>query len=168
VSARTRGVLLGVAQLLMVASLGGVLLRDRAILPRAWVRTVSLLASTPLEGRYLQLQLVVEDREPLPLTRDSTAWVTLAADSGQVVARPAPRFRGLRARYAVVDGQRRLVLQDRLAYFIPDPAEDPRLAAAGAELWVEVSLPREGPPRALRLGVRSAGMDIIPLVPSIH
>jgi len=163
VNSRIRGVLLGIAQLLMVGSLGGVLLYDRARLPRAWVRTVPVAASTPLEGRYLQLQLVVEAREPLPLTRDSTAWVSLVADSGRALARPAPRFHGLRARYALVDGQSRLVLQDPLAYFLPEHAPDPRAAAAGAELWVEVSLPSEGPPRPLRLGTRPPGSGSAPV-----
>ena len=155
-------------QLLMVSSLGGMFLFERAHLPRAWVRTVPMAAGTSLEGRYLQFQLAVEGHDVVPVTRDSMAWITLVADRGRLWARPAPRHRGLRARQIPLDGELRLVLLDRLAYFIPDSAADPRPVPVGAELWVEVSLPREGPPRALRLGIRKEGMEITPLVPSRH
>jgi hypothetical protein len=163
-SARARGLLLGVAQLLMVGSLGAVFLLDRARLPRAWVRTMPAAAGTALEGKYLQLQLAVETRDAIPLRRDSTAWITLVADSGRAWARPVPRGQGLRARQVLLDGQLRLVLQDRLAYYIPNAAADPRPVAAGAELWVEVSVPPEGPPRLLRLGLRRPDADGTPQV----
>lgn len=49
-----------------------------------------------------------------------------------------------------------------VAYFIPADAADPSRRAAGEELWVEVSIPRQGPPRPIRLGVKS-GETLTPL-----
>lgn len=44
-----------------------------------------------------------------------------------------------------------------LAYFIPEHVPDPSRRPPGEELWVEVTLPRKGPPRPIRLAVRQGG-----------
>jgi hypothetical protein len=44
-----------------------------------------------------------------------------------------------------------------LAYFIPEHVPDPSLRSPGEELWVEVTLPRRGPPRPIRLAVKKDG-----------
>ena len=44
-----------------------------------------------------------------------------------------------------------------LAYFIPERVPDPSRRAPGEELWVEVTLPRRGPPRPIRLAVKRDG-----------
>jgi hypothetical protein len=44
-----------------------------------------------------------------------------------------------------------------LAYFIPEHVPDPSLRPPGEELWVEVTLPRQGPPRPIRLAVKKDG-----------
>jgi len=44
-----------------------------------------------------------------------------------------------------------------LAYFIPEHVPDPSLRPPGEELWVEVTLPRRGPPRPIRLAVKKDG-----------
>ena len=48
-------------------------------------------------------------------------------------------------------------LRDRLAFFIPPEGPDPSRRPAGERLWVEVTLPRQGPPRPIRLGVERDG-----------
>jgi hypothetical protein len=48
-------------------------------------------------------------------------------------------------------------LQEPVAYFIPEHVPDPSRRAAGEELWVEVTVPKKGPPRPIRLGVKKAG-----------
>jgi hypothetical protein len=45
-----------------------------------------------------------------------------------------------------------------VAFFIPEHADDPSRRAFGEDLWVEVTLPRKGPPRPIRLGVKRSGM----------
>ena len=47
-------------------------------------------------------------------------------------------------------------------YFIPEHVLDPSLRNRGEELWVEVTIPRKGAPRPIRLGVRKDGV-ITPL-----
>ncbi|MEY3463454.1 MAG: hypothetical protein RLZZ468_1232, partial [Cyanobacteriota bacterium] len=44
-------------------------------------------------------------------------------------------------------------LDEPVAYFIPPGVADPSRRAAGEQLWVEVSLPPEGPLRPIQLGV---------------
>ena len=50
-------------------------------------------------------------------------------------------------------GDRSAQLTEPVAYFIPEHAADPSVRPAGEELWAEVSIPRRGPPRPIRLGV---------------
>ena len=64
----------------------------------------------------------------------------------------------LRGRYV------RLMLQGEteqqkqaVAYFIPSDAPDPSIRPAGEELWVEVSVPKTGAPRPIRLAVKKDG-----------
>lgn len=44
-----------------------------------------------------------------------------------------------------------------VAFFIPEHVRDPSQLAPGEELWVEATLPPEGPPRPIRLGVKKNG-----------
>ena len=44
-----------------------------------------------------------------------------------------------------------------LAYFIPEHVPDPSRRAPGEELWVEVTVPRRGPLRPIRLAVKKDG-----------
>jgi hypothetical protein len=46
----------------------------------------------------------------------------------------------------------------QIAFFIPEHAADPSFRPAGEELWAEVTLPRSGPPRPIRLGVKKNGV----------
>jgi len=45
-----------------------------------------------------------------------------------------------------------------VVYFIPEHVADPSRRAAGEELWVEVTVPRRGAPRPIRLGVKRDGV----------
>jgi hypothetical protein len=74
------------------------------------------------------LQGVLEDDGPLRVRLDSTA--------GGLVAR----------------------LDDPVAFFIPEHIPDPSLRPPGEELWAEVTVPRRGPPRPIRLAVRRDGI----------
>lgn len=49
-------------------------------------------------------------------------------------------------------------LDDQIAFFIPEHVPDPSIREAGEELWAEVTLPRRGPPRPIRLGVKKNGV----------
>jgi hypothetical protein len=45
-----------------------------------------------------------------------------------------------------------------IAYFIPEHVPDPSIRQPGEELWVEVTVPRAGAPRPIRLGVKKDGV----------
>lgn len=51
----------------------------------------------------------------------------------------------------------------RVAFFIPEHVADPSRRDAGESLWAEVTLPPDGPPRPIRLGVRRGDGPIVPL-----
>jgi hypothetical protein len=45
-----------------------------------------------------------------------------------------------------------------VAFFIPQNVPDPSRRLPGEELWAEVSLPKTGAPRPIRLGVKKGGV----------
>ena len=49
-------------------------------------------------------------------------------------------------------------LREPVAFFIPEHVPDPSRRSTGEELWVEVSVPRSGPPRPIRLAVKKNGV----------
>lgn len=54
-----------------------------------------------------------------------------------------------------------LVLGEPVIFFIPDTSELSTRRQNGSELWVLATIPREGPPRAIVLGVKKAGETTI-------
>jgi hypothetical protein len=49
---------------------------------------------------------------------------------------------------------------ERVLFFVPEhtlPFEDGRFRANAPELWAEVTIPRKGPPRPIRLGLKKDG-----------
>lgn len=45
-----------------------------------------------------------------------------------------------------------------VAFFIPEGVEDPSIRPPGEELWAEVTIPPDGAPRPIRLGVKHDGV----------
>jgi hypothetical protein len=108
--------LVAAVQCLMVVSLAGKLLLDRATYPRVWVRTAPYDPALPIRGRYMALQLLPE---------------------------PGASY------FTETNYQ-------RVLFFVPEhtlPFERMRTI----ELWAEVTVPRKGPPRPIRLGVKKDG-----------
>ena len=150
-----QGVLLGVVHVLLVAGVGGRLLLDRWRYPRVWARAAAFDPELPVRGRYVRLRVEVR-QEPRALPGGPAA---LTVEGDELVARSAARDEGVR----VVRGRNgTATLAEPVAYFIPEDALDPTQRAAGEELWVELTVPRVGPPRPLRLGVKQAG-SLVPL-----
>jgi len=160
-----RGVAVAVIHVALVAGLGGKLLFDRATQPRAWARTAPADPDLPIRGRYVSLRLEAGIlpgsnldgvANGTPGGRSPTFPVTLSVRDGRLEASPADDS-GLRARSTTRDGQPVIVLDEPVAYFIPEHAADPSRLGPGEELWAEVTLPRTGPPRPIRLGVKRPG-----------
>jgi hypothetical protein len=60
------------------------------------------------------------------------------------------------------DGEILATLSPPVVYFLPERAADPLRGHARGTLFVEVTLPRKGPPRPIRLGTKLGG-EIVPL-----
>ena len=146
-----RGLALAAVHLLMVLSVAGKYLIDRNTLPRVWVRVVPFDPQLPIRGRYVRLGVAVQWRAG-PV---GEPYVRLAVENGELVAVPSKNDTGVSVS-AGANGQFRL--SEALAYFIPDNVPDPSIRQPGEELWAEVSVPRRGPPRPLRLGVKRDGV----------
>lgn len=163
-SPRPAGLLLALLQGVLLLSLGGVMLAERALLPRAWVRTAPHDPELPIRGRYVSLQLLVPATElGSALPTAAQPWrngldVQLVPRRGRLEAiRAQPGQAWTRLRHAWierVDGAVVARLDQPVAFFIPPEVDDPSRRPSGEELWVEVSLPPEGPPRPIRLGIR--------------
>lgn len=156
---RTRGLLLGLAQVALVLAVGGRYLLDRGRLPRVWVRTVPVDPDLPIRGRYVRLWLTVDAGSVLTDPEAPLAGpVRIEPGAGGLVALPSDAP-GLSVRRV---SDTAVVLEPPVAFFIPEHVPDPSVRAAGEELWVEVSVPAEGSPRPVRLGVRRGG-EVRPL-----
>jgi hypothetical protein len=151
-----RGLIVAAVHLALVGSLGAKLLIDRATRPRVWARTAPVDPDHPLRGRYVQMRV---EGEPVSFGKaHSGTDVVLVARGESLGLQPTSEDTGLTAHLTSRDGRDLAVLDDPLAYFIPEHVPDPSIRAAGEELWVEVTLPKKGPPRPIRLGVKKNGV----------
>jgi hypothetical protein len=148
-----RGIAVGVLQCLLVLSLAGKYAYDRQTLPRAWAKAVPFDPDLAIRGRYLSLRLEV-DAAPAG-TGPHAGAATLAVRNGQLVAEPSA-FNGEPTVIASRDGT--WTTWEPVAFFIPEHAQDPSRLPPGQELWVEVSVPRRGPPLPIRLAVKKDGV----------
>jgi len=167
-----KGLVIAVVHVGLVAVLGAKLLYDRATRPRVWALAVPYDPNLPIRGRYVSLQLVVE---PLGIgeTKPGPGWqppqsVILRVEASRLVAEANPLERGfapsdLHVRFIQRQDQKLVVLDQPVAFFITEHIPDPSRRPAGEELWVEVTIPQEGPPRPIRLGVKKGDGPIVPL-----
>ena len=146
-----KGFVLAVVQVGMILSIGGKLVMDRASLPRVWVRTAPFDPNLPIRGRYVSLAVEAEARGfgSGVLYAESH----LSVEDGKLIVRPSE---GGNVMASISGGRARL--SEPVAFFIPEHVPDPSRRLPGEELWVEVTVPRNGPPRPIRLGVKSAGV----------
>lgn len=73
-------------------------------------------------------------------------------------AEPFDPYLPLRGRYVQLRLRGADGAVDSAPFFIAEGVKDPSIRARDEELWVEVSLPKEGPPRPIRLAVRKNGV----------
>jgi len=112
-----KGIILAALQCVLVLSLTGKLLYDRATCPRVWVKTLPYDPNLPIRGRYLSL--------------------VLAPEAGALYYDRTNR--------------------QQVVFFVPEhqtEADSLRFRPNAPELWAEVTIPRKGPPRPIRLGIK--------------
>jgi hypothetical protein len=168
----TKGLILAGIQLAIVASLGAKLGIDRARLPRVWAKVRSYDPDLPIRGRYLSLQLAVQMqpvgeggiKTPKPETKVPCASLNgkLVARNGQLAATPTEYGKGVLLTTCLAPNSREVWLMQPVLYFLPEHAENPMQMARGGELWAEVTVPKAGPPRPIRLAVKK-GNSFTPL-----
>jgi hypothetical protein len=164
-----RGIIIALVQVLIVSAVGGKLLYDRQALPRAWARTTGIDPVLPIRGRYVTLNLVLETDPDAPPPEEAERWsverAILSVKDGALHAALVPQPEGgafdfgLDGRVQPVTpqptaGGAAWTLVQPIAFFLPEDAPDPTHLEADEELWAEVTVPRSGPPRPLRLEVR--------------
>ena len=167
-STRNRALVLVVIQCLLVSSIAAKYLYERATRPRVWVRTGQYDPELPMRGRYLALSPVVDVCGLKPQTENNykDSWykryrVQLLARDGILVAEDATN-RLPRGDYPVATASNRnpcerAQLSPGIDYFIPENAKSPFPLKPGQELWVEVTVPPAGPPRAIQLALDDNG-----------
>lgn len=145
-----KGLLTAGLQCVLVLSLAARFQWDRARLPRAWARVYPADPGTPVRGRYISLRLEI------PIE---------GANSGQYGVRVRLFVRGGHLRAApdpngifVTPTSEGFAIGRPLAFFISDRVADPSRRTPGEELWAEVTVPRKGPPRPIRLAVKKNGV----------
>ena len=144
-----RGIAVAILQCLIVLSLAGKYAVDRERLPRVWVKTAPVDPNLPIRGRYVSLRLQVDGPSSVPYgSRQSR----LSVENGRLTATVAD------SGVLILGSQGRWTIADPVAFFISEGIPDPSRRAPGEELWVEVSVPQQGVPRPLRLGVKKDGV----------
>jgi len=168
-----KGLLFAVIQILLVSSLGAKLLWDRETLPRGWAATRGYDPDLPIRGRYINISLLVKaDRVfsalpgangTAPVYSYNTQNVELTVENGRVVANLADHNTGLTVSGPQrQDGEILATLSPPLVYFLPEHAANPIAGRPTGTLFLEVTLPRKGPPRPIRFGAKMNN-EIVPL-----
>ena len=164
-----KGVIVCVVQVALVAGIGAKLLYDRATRPRLWVKVAPWDPSMPIRGRYLSLQMEVPAHGftiPVQPVKPpykgyvpfSTQYGDLQVQGKQLIAVRTPDFSGTSVNVTMENGQPVARINDSIDYYIPENAKDPARVGKGEELWAEVTLPKKGPPRPIRLGIKKDGV----------
>jgi hypothetical protein len=168
-----KGFLFAVIQVLLVSSLGAKLLWDRETSPRGWAIMQGYDPDLPIRGRYAYISLLVKADKVFPDATQAQSTnpvrvyayqnVYLTVENGRVVANPSDHATGLTASAPrLMDGEIIATLSPPVAYFLPEHATDPLRGRATGTLFLEVTLPRKGPPRPIRIGTK-IGSEINPL-----
>lgn len=165
----------------LVSTIAVKYLYQRTACPRVWTRAAAFDPILPMRGRYLALQLTVDGCQstlptaqdaafprgvngairPGPYTlRQNTHWfrANLKVENNRLVAL---RIEGgeSSSQGQEVEGVAgapcdRMQLASGTDYFISDTAPSPLPLRPGQELWIEVTVPPNGPPRPLQLALK--------------
>jgi hypothetical protein len=178
-------VVLLVMQLAIVSSIAAKYLYERWTCPRVWTRAVAYDPQLPMRGRYLSLQLVVDGcQSSLPSGKEAAfpRDVNGVVRPGPYSVRRVPpvsfpaelkvennrllalniQDKGSSASGLWVEAPPGAPCQDfrldgAVDFYISEHAVDPTPLKPGQELWIEVTVPRKGPPRPIQLALKDNG-----------
>lgn len=152
-----KGVALALVQMLIMGSVAAKLMVDRAQYPKVWVETAPYDPDLPIRGRYVRLAAVVGTQKITAV--DDYGYfqgrLEVAGNPPKLVAVEDENGRhGFRNGFCDQGTDPCIVLDEPLAFFIPEHIPDPSIRKDDEELWVEVTVPPKGAPRPIRLGVK--------------
>lgn len=155
-SALAKGLLLAALQIALVAAVGGKFYLDRQNYPRVWVETAPYDPDLPIRGRYVSLALkVAGERAPTPEEHDQLRGRLTVRDGQLLLLEEEGGRHGSRSFRCGEAWCWQLI--EPVAFFIPEDVKDPSIRPDDERLWVEVTLPPNGAPRPIRLGVMKDG-----------
>lgn len=173
-----------VIQLALVSSVAGKYLYQRWTCPRVWARAEVVNPTLPMRGRYLSLQLVVDGcRSTLPSVKQAVVPRNFdgSAKGRYFIAAPQPfqfsaqlkvegnKLAAIRIEDPVYNPAGNLVdawpgvscdaflIHQPVDFYVAEHAVLPTPLQPGQELWVEVTVPRKGPPRPIQLALKQDG-----------
>jgi len=169
-SGRREALILAAIHIALVASLGLILLVDRAVRPRIWAKTVLIDPEARLYGRYVRLRIEV-DAENALIGND----VLLSVRDGHLSASRAVSPTGIwlrRSDPSSAATTSTMQVNPPLDFFVAQILIEHWRGPGGrekyqegrpvwdeaVEVWAEVTLPRRGPPRPIRLGIKKDGV----------
>jgi len=161
-----KGLLLALLHVALVCSLGAKLLYDRAHRPRIWIKSAIYDPDLPIRGKYLALSIEVPAEgftgQMMTYGNSNNEYFSpnrcdLVLRGEQLVAVANERgefWTNVRRR----DNNLVAVINGETAYYLPEHKAGPTLHDRSEELWIEATIPRKGPPRPLRLGIKKNGV----------
>lgn len=166
-----KGLILAAIQLAIVLSLGAKLIYDRATRPRVWAQADNFDPNLPIRGRYLALRprVIPEGFTYQPPAQPNASdwwsnqfWGYLSARNNQLIASAEGSGCGMWIHVQKnPSGGFTALAEEPVLVFIPDTFQMPA-TQPGDQLWVELTLPAKGPPRPIRLAIKTA-TTFIPL-----
>jgi uncharacterized membrane-anchored protein len=172
-------------QLALVSSIAAKYLYQRRSCPRVWVRTAAYDPDLPIRGRYLSLRLTVNGCQStlpsalhavFPRNTDGTTKPTgftvkaeypvqfsakLKVEGNKLVAIRIPEAdltsKGVEVTAMPDTSCDAMRLDEPVDFYIAEHAKDPSWLKPGQELWIEVTIPPQGPPRPLQLALKEHG-----------
>jgi len=168
-----KGLLIALLHVAIVSSLGAKLLYDRAHRPRIWIKSAVYDPDLPIRGKYLALNIEVSAEgftsrmEPWNYGGNSGTNEVFSPSSCDLVLRGNQLVAVAKqnGEYWLNVGTIRhsgsglvAVITDEIAYFLPEHKNGPLLHDRSEELWIEATIPRKGPPRPIRLGIKKNGV----------
>jgi hypothetical protein len=178
-------IILLVIQLALVSSIAAKYLYQRSTCPRVWTRTAAFDPNMVMRGRYLSLRLTVDGcQSTLPSAFDAVfprnADGTTRPNGFTVKSEYPVRFRAK----LKVQGNKLLAIRipeadltskgvevmampgascdalrvvEPVDFFLAEHAADPTPLKSGQQLWIEVTVPPQGPPRPIQLALKQDG-----------
>jgi hypothetical protein len=174
-----------VIQLALVSSIGAEYLYQRLNSPRVWTRAAAYDPELLMRGHYLSLQLAVDGcQSTLPSAKEAAMPRNLeGVPTGTMFSIHSPQTVRFPAQLKVMDNRlvairipdsdsrpsgvmvegmpgascENLRLSSAVDFYVAEHAADPTRLNPGQELWVQVTVPPQGPPRPLQLALKENG-----------